>query len=94
MKAYNREKWLGSDIFAYRQALVTTAIETGAVDSLDERSRRVLEDRYAVSPEDYKTLGNIAEELQITRAGVHEIEKDAIKILESMIVGAYNGNNI
>lgn len=52
-----------------------------AINSLDKRSRKIIEERYVIG----KTQMEIAEELGISQAQISRIEKDAIKSLKKVL---------
>ena len=59
---------------------VTLAVED-AVNNLDQRSRKIIEERYIIG----KTQMEIASELGISQAQISRLEKDAIKSLKKVL---------
>ncbi len=59
---------------------ITLAVED-AVDNLDQRSRKIIEERYIIG----KTQMEIASELGISQAQISRLEKDAIKSLKKVL---------
>ena len=58
------------------------------VDSkLDDRERRILEQRYGLVGDDHRTMSDIGDELGISRERVRQIQSAALAYLQSVAFG-------
>jgi RNA polymerase primary sigma factor len=58
------------------------------VDSkLDDRERRILEQRYGLVGDDHRTMSDIGDELGISRERVRQIQSAALAYLRSVAFG-------
>jgi len=70
----------------YERAVETLTKEDlrGAHENLSYRERRVLELRYGVGDEHPRTLGEVGRTFNVTRERIRQIEKQALKKLETI----------
>ena len=71
---------------SYERAVETLTKEDlrGAHENLSYRERRVLELRYGVGDEHPRTLGEVGRTFNVTRERIRQIEKQALKKLETI----------